>query len=297
MSQFKQIERISWLLNFLKYKAYPSKKQIINHLAEKEIYLTERSFERDLKTIRELFFIDVVYNRFKNGYYINTESFSDFSEWVQVFELVNNYQVLNETLIQLTSNCQFIDFDRSTLKLNPEFLKLILKAIINKQYIQFEYTNYQTNAVKSVVLQSVLLKEFQNRWYVCGCEDNGVFKSYGIDRITNLVLINEFFSPTIKNPKELFDQIIGLTLEEYSLEQVILSFHPLQGKYIKSQPLHSSQQILIEDEIEIRIAIRVIPNYELEEQILKHGERVKVIEPQWLREEIKSRLQKAIHYY
>jgi predicted DNA-binding transcriptional regulator YafY len=297
MSQFKQIERISRLLNFLKYKAYPSKKEIIDHLAEKEIYLTERSFERDLKTIRELFFIDVEYNRFKNGYYINTESFSDFSEWVQVFELVNNYQVLNETLIQLTSNCQFIDFDRSTLKLNPEFLKLILKAIINKQYIQFEYTNYQTNAVKSVVLQSVLLKEFQNRWYVCGCEDNGVFKSYGIDRITNLVLINEFFSPTIKNPKELFDQIIGLTLEEYSLEQVILSFHPLQGKYIKSQPLHSSQQILIEDEIEIRIAIRVIPNYELEEQILKHGERVKVIEPQWLREEIKSRLQKAIHYY
>ena len=151
--------------------------------------------------------------------------------------------------------------------------------------------------MKTVVLQSVLLKEFQNRWYVCGCEDDGVFKSYGIDRITNLVLINEFFSPTIKNPKELFDQIIGLTLEEYSLEQVILSFHPLQGKYIKSQPLHSSQQILIEDEIEIRIAIRVIPNYELEEQILKHGERVKVIEPQWLREEIKSRLQKAIHYY
>ena len=297
MSQFKQIERISRLLNFLKYKAYPSKKEIIDHLAEKEIYLTERSFERDLKTIRELFFIDVEYNRFKNGYYINTESFSDFSEWVQVFELVNNYQVLNETLIQLTSNCEYIDFDRSTLKLNPEFLKLILKAIINKQYIQFEYTNYQTNAVKSVVLQSVLLKEFQNRWYVCGCEDNGVFKSYGIDRITNLVLINEFFSPTIKNPKELFDQIIGLTLEEYSLEQVILSFHPLQGKYIKSQPLHSSQQILIEDEIEFRIAIRVIPNYELEEQILKHGERVKVIEPQWLREEIKSRLQKAIHYY
>jgi predicted DNA-binding transcriptional regulator YafY len=297
MSQFKQIERISRLLNFLKYKAYPSKKEIIDHLAEKEIYLTERSFERDLKTIRELFFINVEYNRFKNGYYINTESFSDFSEWVQVFELVNNYQVLNETLIQLTSNCEYIDFDRSTLKLNPEFLKLILKAIINKQYIQFDYTNYQTNAVKSVVFQSVLLKEFQNRWYVCGCEKGGVFKSYGIDRITNLVLLSEYFSPTVKNPKELFDHIIGLTLEEYSLEQVILSFHPLQGKYIKSQPLHTSQQILIEDEIEFRIAIRVIPNYELEEQILKHGERVKVIEPQWLREEIKSRLLKVIDYY
>jgi predicted DNA-binding transcriptional regulator YafY len=297
MAQFNQIERISWLLNFLKYRAYPSKKEIIDHLAEKDIYLSERSLERDLKTIRDLFFIDVVYDRFKNGYYINTESFSDFNDWVQVFELVNNYQVLNETLIQLTTNCDYIDFDRSTLKLNPEFLKLILNAIINKQYIQFEYTNYQTNTSKSVVFQSFLLKEFQNRWYVCGCEEDGIFKSYGIDRITNLLLISEFFKPTIKNPKELFDQIIGLTLEEYPLEQIILSFHPLQGKYINSQPIHPSQQILIDDEIEFRIAIQVIPNYELEEQILKHCERVKVIEPQWLREDIKLRLIKALNHY
>jgi predicted DNA-binding transcriptional regulator YafY len=41
----------------------------------------------------------------------------------------------------------------------------------------------------------------------------------------------------------------------------------------------------------------VIPNYELEEQILKHCERVKVIEPQWLREDIKLRLIKALNHY
>jgi predicted DNA-binding transcriptional regulator YafY len=41
----------------------------------------------------------------------------------------------------------------------------------------------------------------------------------------------------------------------------------------------------------------VIPNYELEEQIMKQGERVKVLEPEWLREVVKERLKKAIEQY
>jgi predicted DNA-binding transcriptional regulator YafY len=38
-------------------------------------------------------------------------------------------------------------------------------------------------------------------------------------------------------------------------------------------------------------------NYELEEQILKQGEKVTVIEPLELKELIKNRLQKAIENY
>ncbi len=76
-----------------------------------------------------------------------------------------------------------------------------------------------------------------------------------------------------------------------------MAFHPLQGKYILSQPIHFSQKILLQDENELRISIHVIPNYELLEQILKHGDRVKVIEPEWLKSEIKTKLQKALDYY
>ena len=81
------------------------------------------------------------------------------------------------------------------------------------------------------------------------------------------------------------------------VEEVILSYDPFQGNYIKSQPLHASQRILVDDQNELRISIRVIPNYELEEQILKQGERVKVLEPKWLREGIKERLKQALDGY
>jgi predicted DNA-binding transcriptional regulator YafY len=297
MAQFTQIERLYHLLNFIKYKNFPTKHQLLEYLAEKDIDLTERSLERDLKLIREKFFIDVIYDRSKNGYFIDTNSTADFNDWIQLFQLVVNYQSLNETLIQLTSKCDYIDFDRSVLKMNPEFLKLSLNAIIQKQKLSFNYTNYATDESKNFIIQPFLLKEFQHRWYVCGNNEAGEFRSFGLDRISNLIVLQETFRSSIKNPKALFDKIIGLSVENDPSEKIVLSFHSLQGKYVLSQPIHPSQKIILQDENELRISIHVIPNYELLEQILKHGERVKVIEPQWLREEIKSRLQKAIHYY
>jgi predicted DNA-binding transcriptional regulator YafY len=78
---------------------------------------------------------------------------------------------------------------------------------------------------------------------------------------------------------------------------VVLSYEAFQGNYIKTQPIHNSQKILVDNDDELRISIRVIPNYELEEQILKQGERVKVVEPKWLQDSIKERLKKALEQY
>ena len=297
MAQFAQIERLYHLLNFIKYKYYPTKNQLLEYLAEKDIDLTERSLERDLKLIREKFFIEVIYDRSKNGYFIDTNSTADFNDWIQLFQLVVNYQSLNETLIQLTSKCDYIDFDRSVLKMNPEFLKLSLNAIIQKQKMSFNYTNYATDESKNFIIQPVLLKEFQHRWYVCGNNEAGEFRSFGLDRISNLIVLQETFRSSNKNPKALFDKIIGLSVENDPSEKIVLSFHPLQGKYILSQPIHLSQKIVLQNENELRISINVIPNYELLEQILKHGDRVKVMEPAWLKSEIIGRLTSALNQY
>jgi predicted DNA-binding transcriptional regulator YafY len=181
--------------------------------------------------------------------------------------------------------------------MNPEFLKLSLNAIIQKQKLSFNYTNYATDESKNFIIQPVLLKEFQHRWYVCGNNEAGEFRSFGLDRISNLIVLQETFRSSIKNPKALFDKIIGLSVENDPSEKIVLSFHPLQGKYILSQPIHLSQKIVLQNENELRISINVIPNYELLEQILKHGDRVKVMEPAWLKSEIIGRLTSALNQY
>ena len=81
------------------------------------------------------------------------------------------------------------------------------------------------------------------------------------------------------------------------LEEVTLSYNPTQGNYIKTQPLHSSQEILIDSNEELQIKITVRLNYELEEQILKQGEKVKVISPQVLKDKIKNRIFEAYQSY
>jgi predicted DNA-binding transcriptional regulator YafY len=297
MSQFKSVERLSHLLRYLNEQHYPSMSDILQYLTDKDLFPTERTVQRDLKTLRELCFIDVQYNRLNNGYFIDHESQADFTNWMQVFELFHTARILNETLVKSASNIDFIDFDRSSFELKDGILGKLLEAVVERNKISFDYQNFLENTPKTISLYPHLLKQYQNRWYIFGCFPNGDFKSFGLERITNLKVLTESFKAKMKHPKDAFNDVVGLIYSQSTIENVVLSYTKDQSKYIKTQPIHSSQKVLLEDENEFRIQIRVRPNYELQEQILKQGERVKVIEPEWLKEEVKERLRDALNQY
>ena len=119
-----------------------------------------------------------------------------------------------------------------------------------------------------------------------------------IDRISNLKLPNTHFirNPKI-NPQKNFEHVIGLYYSDLDAEEVILSFTPQQGNYIRTLPLHHSQEILQDDDGEFRIRIFVVPNFELRQKILMLGDSVEVIEPDWFREEVIEEIRKALGLY
>ncbi len=80
-------------------------------------------------------------------------------------------------------------------------------------------------------------------------------------------------------------------------QEVILSFDPFQGKYIKSLPLHGSQEVLVDNEHEVRVKIKIYPTHDFLMEILSHGENVKVIKPAGLIEQLKSNYTNAINQY
>ena len=297
MSQFKSVERLSIILSYINDHHFPSKESVLAQLEEKDMFPTERTFQRDLKTLRDLCFIEVKYNRLQNGYFIDQDSRPDFDNWMHVFELFNTARVINETLVKSSSNIEYIDFDRSSFELKDGILGMLLQAVVDRNKISFDYQNFVENTPKTIRLFPHLLKQYQNRWYIFGCFPNGDFKSFGLERITNLKVLKESFKAQMKHPKDAFKDVVGLIYSQSTVENVVLSYTIDQSKYIKTQPIHSSQKVLLEDENEFRIQIRVRPNYELQEQILKQGERVKVIEPEWLKEEIKERLFDALNQY
>ena len=64
--------------------------------------------------------------------------------------------------------------------------------------------------------------------------------------------------------------------------------------YVITKPLHASQKVVEEREDGIVISIHVIPNFELEKEIISFGDRMIVLSPEKLRKQIEARLKKAL---
>jgi predicted DNA-binding transcriptional regulator YafY len=299
MSKHGTIRRYTLEIEKIRNGQFPSFEEIKNYLEEHGFGVGARTIQRDIEQIRFEFSIEIKYNRDKNGYYIDYDSSLNVESFFRFLEIVNTAELLTESLLESKDALNYISFDTGGGLKGIENLKPLLEAIKNHRKISFSHINFHTNKMRRYTLKPYLLKEYQNRWYVVGLIGGlDAFRTFGIDRIENLEIKAETFTPQRElNPLEIFSHTIGLVYSESTVQKVILSFTPAQGKYTKTLPLHTSQRIIVDDEDEFRVSIEVVPNYELIQQILKHGDTVNVIEPEWLAMEIKQNLKRTIQKY
>ena len=72
---------------------------------------------------------------------------------------------------------------------------------------------------------------------------------------------------------------------------IIFSFDYDQGKYIKTLPLHHSQEILIDDDKEFRNKLLQVATYEFKCEVLSYGNRVKIISPESFKNRMKAEVE------
>lgn len=299
MSKHGTIRRYTLEIEKIRFNHFPSFKELKDYLYEHGFEIGDRTIQRDIEQIRFEFGIEIKYDRDKNGYYIDYENSLNTESFFRFLEIVNTAELLTESLVESKDSLKYISFDTGGGLKGIEYLKPLLKAIKEKRKISFTHFNFHTNKTRNYAMKPYLLKEYQNRWYVIGIIGGYKdFRTFGIDRIEQLEVKAETFIPDNElDPNKIFSQTIGLVYSESSVQEVILSFTPSQGKYIKTLPFHISQRIIIEDETEFRISLEVVPNYELIQQILKHGDTVRVLEPEWLATEIEQNLKRTIQKY
>lgn len=298
MSQQGTIRRYTLIIDKISSGQHPSFAEIKDFLYEHGFEVGDRTIQRDIEQIRFEFGIELKYHRDKNGYFIDADANPDMNSFYRFLEIANTAELLTESLSESKDALTYISFDTGGGLRGIENLNPILHAIKNRRSISFSHYNFHKDKTSNYSLKPYLLKEYQNRWYVVGMVEDGFFLTFGIDRISKLKVLSETFKRVKKpNPIELFENTIGVVHSSGKVERVILSFTATQGKYIKTLPLHKSQLIIIDDDNECRIALNVIPNFELSQQILMQGDAVKVIEPKWLADEIKETLQNALSQY
>jgi predicted DNA-binding transcriptional regulator YafY len=299
MSQQGVIKRYTLILEKADSGQYPSFQEILKYLHEHGHEISDRTLQRDMEQIRNEFGVELDYKISRNGYEIDYSKSVNVEEFFRFLEIVNTASLLSETLTESKNSLENISFGSFGGMKGTENLKPILKAIKEKRKISFEHFNFHKNKKRKYNLKPYLIREYQNRWYVVGIVSGfDDLRTFGVDRIENLEVKTETFQPDKKiNPKELFDSIIGVVYSLGEKQEVILSFTPTQGKYLKTLPLHQSQKIIVDNEDELRISLNIIPNFEFMQQILLHGDTVKVIEPEWLVDEIKGILRRALDQY
>lgn len=299
MSTHGTIRRYTLIIEKIGSGQYPSFKEIKEFLFGQGFEVSDRTLQRDIEQIRYEFGIEFAYDRSKNGYYVDESLSVDMDSFLRFLEIVNTAEVLSESLSDSKEALNYISFDTGGGLKGLEYLPKVLRAIKDQRIMRVVHHTYYSEKARTFKLEPYLLKEYQNRWYIiANVRGMNEMRTFAVDRIEALEILTDTFKrdPNI-DVRENFRHVVGLVYSINQLEDVELSFTAFQGNYIKSLPLHHSQHILIDDENELRVSYKIIPNFEFTQKILMHGENVKVIKPDWLRDEIKVLLQNALNQY
>lgn len=255
--------------------------------------ISKRTFQRDLKEIEELYNIEIKNDRSKKVYYISNDSLDEFSE--RLFEVIDVFQLLNYN----QSISKFVQF--STRKpMGTEHLNGLLYAIQNRFQIVLRYKKFDHDETENRLVEPYLIKEFKNRWYLRAYDiEKKEFRTYGIDRIQAMSISDKKFQfPNKTNPKEHYKDSFGIVGPgDAQPQEILLKFTNNQGQYIRTLPLHPSQQILEENGDEMMVRLKIVPTYDFLFELMSMGANLKVLEPQSLADEMKQKFREALGNY
>ena len=262
-------------------------------LQEYNFNVSKRTFQRDLVDIRLLYNIDIVYDFSRKVFFIDFDEQPEVNE--RILEAFDTFNALN--ISDRLSN--YIHFEKRRPQ-GTENLYGLLHAIKNKVQITFSYQKFWEDEITIRTTEPYALKEFKNRWYVLAndLKDKKV-KSFALDRLSKLEITNKKFQlPNDFNVNEHFKYCFGIiSPNEHKPQEVILSFVPFQGKYIKTLPLHESQEILKDNESELLVKLTLFITHDFFMEILSHGDNVKVIQPDSLIADLKNSYKNAMNLY
>jgi predicted DNA-binding transcriptional regulator YafY len=305
MSKATYISRFAIILKKLKANPYSSYEDLKKWIDKESEYIqlsderltisfSKRTLQRDLKEIRTLFGIEIIYSKSQGGYYIEeTEGENqNFQRMIESYDVFNSLNLAQDA-------SRYIQLEKRKPQ-GTENLYGLLHAIKNNQQIKFNYHKFWDEESSDRKVNPYALKEFKSRWYLIGQDQKNLeIRTFALDRLSQLEILKQKFKEDKSfDINEMFRFSFGIiSPTDDDPVQLILSFNQHQGKYIKTLPLHESQEIIIDSKKELRIKLTAYFTHDLLMEILSFGENVKIIEPAWVVKEVKSEISKALKKY
>jgi predicted DNA-binding transcriptional regulator YafY len=234
---------------------------------------------------------------------VQEEEISLLKDAINILSQVNEFQILREVedvirKLQNTANEDIarspaiIQFEKHTISIGTDYISDIFTAIKSKVSLRISYQSFKATEPELCVFHPYLLKEYRNRWFLIGRKEDATFiTNFALDRIKSIKnSAAEYIDNNLFDTDLHFNNLIGVTIPEKSVvEPIDIKVSANQAPYIKTKPIHYTQEIIKEYKNgDIAIRLWLINNYELRSVLLSYGQDVEVIKPNTLRVAMKN---------
>ena len=264
-------------------------------LNEEHETIQPRTFDRDRKYIADTLQIDIEYDPHLKQYYIvNPEEISNNTLYTY---LLGSMHVNNLSSMAIKHK------ERIMLQRIPtgvEWLHTLLQAIDRHLTVCFSYQSYYSETPFQYEVIPCFLRLFEQRWYlICEYLDHSQTRVLALERMNQVVMGERIILPSANiTPDTFYKDFYGIIRDESKAEEIVIKVYNHQDKYIRSVPIHVSQQELKSDNPNYALfSYYLHPTYDFIQQLLWHREHIEVVKPTALRKKMKELLQEMLNRY
>lgn len=243
------------------------------------------------------------------GIIIDCDKKDGFRYYIYNEEVLEEDTIQNWMLSTLSVNSMLAEnrsvHDRIVLEQIPsdgENLHKFIDAMKRGVRVHINYRRYGADASKtSMKLEPFFVRLFNRRWYalVKFPEPTGNIFTLAFDRILSLELTDEkFVYPKNFDPAGWFRESYGIVRNpEVPVEKVVIRAFGKEVNYLRDLPLHHSQKELEQGDDYTDFELLLSPTADFFSPLLARGAAIKVLQPQWLADEIKQQHLSAAELY
>lgn len=292
-----KLEKCLYIVELLSRSKPMSLREINGHWEYSSLYdgeILPKSFGRYREYVSAVFAIDIECDKRTNKYNIANPDYIENNALYKY--LLSAFHV--EALVELAmkhKDCVVLEDAPSGV----EYLQLILKAIDQGVIIEFDYHSFNKQTVTRQRLIPCFVKAWENRWYLIAEPLSRKTPTvYALERISNLYMTEDRAAPSSEiKPQTYFDGCFGANHEDRPPQLIKLKVYGSQVDYIKARPLHESQQEIKTGDGWSIFSYWLRPSYNFYQALLWHREKVEVLEPAEVRNEVKDIVEKMRNFY
>ena len=297
-----KLKKCLYLINLMERKGPMTLKEINDYYQYSSLYEGEeilpRTFLRYREYIEETFPCYIDFNQRTGKYELHRHQ-ALYGEDDSLYDyLLSAYHIEGMTELALKHRNKIMLTEAPT---GVENVQIILEAIDKKKGIECEYYSFNKQSHKHHVLIPYFLRTWEQRWYLVAEPDNHHHGQsvFALERMDDIKLTNEKMLPSSDiDIEDYFDGCFGINHSDDQKPEIIrIKAINTQAEYINALPIHESQKVIETTDEWTIFEYRMVPCYNLYQKLLWYREKIEVLYPVSVREEMKEILRKMVENY